>query len=200
MSELIQHLLSLLTSESDPVKQSEYIVQLRRQGVANVEIAKLLQKSPAQISHIARINRLPEIVIDAYYSRMLSLTHLYIISRLHHEGQIQIVFEQVMAETLSTQATDRLVREKLNSIDDVGEYVDRDTLKKHHEQMSQLGLEVSVLQTRTRLKYTLEIAANAQKTSGVLKKIMHAMQKYEPQEVEPVMTKPASQTDSSEDW
>lgn len=199
MSELIQHLLSLLRAESDPIKQSEYIVKLRRQGVANVEIAKLMQKSPAQVSHIARINRLPEIIIDAYYSRMLSLTHLYIISRLHHEGQMQIVFEQIMAGTLSTQETDRLVREKLHSIDDVGDYVNRDTLKMHNEYMNAHGLQVSVLQTRTRFKYTIEASGNAEKTSALLQGIMRVMQQFEPQEGGSAEKTHALQTDSPED-
>jgi transcriptional regulator with XRE-family HTH domain len=100
MSELIQHLLTSLSSEQDPVKQAEYIVQLRRQGIANLEIAKLLGKTPSQISHIARINKLPDIVLDAYYSKMLSVTHLYILSRLRFEAPMRQVFEKVMASRL----------------------------------------------------------------------------------------------------
>jgi transcriptional regulator with XRE-family HTH domain len=184
MSELIQHLLTSLSSEQDPVKQAEYIVQLRRQGIANLEIAKLLGKTPSQISHIARINKLPDIVLDAYYSKMLSVTHLYILSRLRFEAPMRQVFEKVMAGGLSTQETDRLVREKLHDVTDAGEYVDSDLVATHIATLQLRGVGVHVIQTRTRLKYTVEVRGNVVLTSRALEEVMRVMQTYEPFENE----------------
>lgn len=182
MSELIQQLFLLLSTETDPVKQSEYIVQLRRQGVANTEIARRMEKTPSQVSHIARINKLPEMVLDAYYSRMLSVTHLYILSRLHFESHMKSIFEQVMAKDLSTQETDRLVREKMHDVTDAGEYLDPDMIRAHIAMMQVRGLQVKVIQTRTRVKYVVEAKGNVAHTSTLLEEIMHAQEHYEPKE------------------
>ena len=153
-------------------------MQLRRQGVANTEIARRMEKTPSQVSHIARINKLPEMVLDAYYSRMLSVTHLYILSRLHFESHMKSIFEQVMAKDLSTQETDRLVREKLHDVTDAGEYVDSDVVHAHRARMQEHGLQVKVVQTRTRVKYTVEAIGNVAHTSALLEKVMRAQEHF----------------------
>lgn len=154
-------------------------MQLRRQGVANTEIARRMGKTPSQVSHIARINKLPEMVLDAYYSRMLSVTHLYILSRLHFESHMKSIFEQVMARDLSTQETDRLVREKLHDVTDAGQYMDPDMIRAHIAMMQVRGLHVKVIQTRTRFKYIVEAKGNVAHTSALLEEVMHAQEHFE---------------------
>lgn len=58
------------------------------------DIAELLEIKPSYISHYLRLNKLPEIIIDGYYSNQVSASHLFIIARLHDYVTMMTVYEQ----------------------------------------------------------------------------------------------------------
>jgi hypothetical protein len=87
------------------------------------KLSETMGLKPAYLCHILRLNRLPEIVIDGYYAKNISLSHLFIISRLSSEEQIITAYEQVLSHNLTVLQTEELIREQLHQIKTSGSYL-----------------------------------------------------------------------------
>ncbi len=176
MSELVTYLLQQLQSESDPIKQAGLIAQLRRQGVATKQIASIMNVHSVQVSQLARLNNLPEIVLDGYYSKLLTLSHLIFLSRLKNDEKVMYAYEQILAQNLSALATERLVRELLYQIKTVGHRYDARLMAQVQSVLEKKGTSMRVIQSRIGAKIVLEKKGNMQDTTAWIQNVMEAMQ------------------------
>jgi hypothetical protein len=169
MSELIPYLLEQLRSENDPIQQSALIAQLKRQGVATKAIAQLMKVSPVHVSQLLRINKLPEMVLDGYYSKLVSLSHLIFLSRLRDDVMIERAYEQVLAGELSALATEQLVRELLYGIKTDQEQFDHAGIIQLQQMFEERGVSLTVVQTRIGARVQLQMkGATAQTTPWLM--------------------------------
>src|SRR3989338_3922033 len=111
MSDQEDLLLQSLHKTEDPISRASILKNLHsRHGVSTKQLAKEMSVSEPYISSLMRLLKLPDLVIDGYYSKQISQTHLLVLSRLDMESQVTRAYEEVLTHNLSTVATDDLVR------------------------------------------------------------------------------------------
>lgn len=167
-----------ILQEKDIFKKAQLIKQLKEQdGMRLIDISKGLRLKPSYISHILRLNKLPALVIDGYYSNTVSPTHLYVIARLKTQEQMIAAYEHVLAHNLAVQDTEMLVRSVLYGVKGIGEYLNQDEKRVFEVGMRQLGIDAKIVQSRVRSKITLEMKGDLLKTSVIMKDIMQLLQR-----------------------
>lgn len=179
MDQEIDSVFTQINDSQDYFQKAKLILFLKRdKGVRVNEISKKIRLKPSYISHILRLNHLPELVKDGYYSKFISISHLFIVSRLKTDKQMIEVYEKILSENLSTQQTESMVREILYQLKDRGEYLS-------HEERSEFSknyngtdaIRTQIIQSRLRGKLIIEIKGNLEKTSEELRKIMDLLRK-----------------------
>lgn len=173
-SDLLHDKINEIKSEKNPLRQARLISDLRKLNlISNVKLAELLGVKPSHLSHLIRILRLPEIVLDGYASRLLSLTHLIIMSRVTDTDKLVALYEEVLSKSLTIAQTEHRVREILYQVDSHGEYLSTDSLHKYEERLaSALGAgNVKIIQTRIQCRIIIEMPGNLEITTKYLEDI-----------------------------
>lgn len=175
MSKDLSHIIDQIRHSQDVFEKARLMEYLKQEeGVRVVELAAELDMKPTYVSHFLRLNRLPIILVDGYYGKMVSTSHLFIIARLpDHESMIE-VYEQVLERSLSSAQTEELVREALYQINDDGTHrLSGVEIKRMEQEISRsLGEgHVKIIQTRIRCKLQIEVNGDLESTSRVLRKM-----------------------------
>ena len=166
-------------SESDHFKKSNILHKLSKElNVKFEEIGKNVNLSPSYISHIMRLKKLPDLIIDGYYSNLISITHLYIISRLLNPKEMIEVYEVVLTKNLTTIDTEYIVRQKLYGIKAEGTFMLDEEKKQISDKLKNLlGSEVKIIQSRIKSKLIVEIKGSLKETTEKLKKFIELLNK-----------------------
>jgi hypothetical protein len=174
MDEETKRIIEQAKLEKDVLSKARLLQYLRREkNIPLVQLAKILSLNPSYICHLLRLLRLPELVIDGYYSKLVSLSHLMTVSRLKNKEDMVVVYETILANNLTVAQTDNLVREKIFRIKTAGDRIDKEIKKKIEEGFKKIdnNLQTKIGQTRIQARVELKIKGNMTKTSEVLKKI-----------------------------
>lgn len=168
-----QELLDLLINENDVIRKARIVSQLRSDNKVSLqEIAKSLNKHVSYISHIVRILKIPQLVIDAYYSGQISATHLMIISRLQSDKQMVEAHEEILRNNLTVLETEMLIRKLKYDVETDSEALSSDELVlKSKSIQNKLEARVVFYQSRVKGKIILEKRGKTKDTSAFLKKI-----------------------------
>lgn len=179
MSEEIKKLYEDFKNEKDHFIKSNILHKLSKElDIKLAEISKNVNLSPSYISHIMRLKKLPDLIIDGYYSNLISITHLYIISRLLNPKEMIEVYEVVLTKNLTTIDTEYIVRQKLYGIKAEGAYMLDDEKRQISDKLKNLlGGEVKIIQSRIKSKLLVEIKGNLKETTEKLKKLMDFLNK-----------------------
>lgn len=178
MGDEIKQLFEQFLQEKDVFKKAQILTILKRdKEVRIVEMAKHLNMKPSYISHILRLHKLPAMVVDGYYSKAISPTHLYVLARLQNHQQMQTAYEHVLANNLSVFDTEILVRTVLYGINSVGEYVSVDEVRVFMVQMKKIGVDAKIIQSRIRSKLVLEMKGDLLTSSVKLREMMKLLTK-----------------------
>ncbi len=163
-----------IKSETDLFKKAKLILSLRKEKqIPLVDIAKALDLTPSYLSHILRLNKLPELIVDGYYSQQISISQLFIISRLKDVNDMFEVYESVLVNNLTALQTQDLVREKLYKIKNEGEHIPKEKIDEFIKSLSKNGsTKVNIIQTRIRGKLVIEIKGSLSETTQELKRLM----------------------------
>lgn len=160
--------------EKDPFKKAQLIKSvIKNDGVKMKDVARHIDKTSSYICHLLRLLRLPTIVTDGYYSRTVSLSHLFIISRLKEQKEVIDAYEKVLVHNYTIQQLEECVREKLYNIRSVGERIDDRTLQRIESLFKSIDSDimVSIVQTRIRASLIVRLKGTMKKTSVVLRAI-----------------------------
>lgn len=174
MHDKIDEVVEKIKKEDDIFSRARLVGHLLKdKKVKVVDLAKKLGINSSYVCHINRLNRLPDIIIDAYYSKLVSVSHLFLISRIRDFKSMVEVYEKILSHGLSIQATENLLREYLYGIKPKGGYLqDKDRIKLEAGIGKQFeGINAKILQTRVYSKLTIEIKGNLDKTSKILKEL-----------------------------
>ena len=119
------------------------------------DLAAALGLKPSYLCHVMRLNKLSEIIMDGYYSKLISMSHLFVISLLQSQTDIMDIYEIVLRDSLTVLQTEELVRGKLHAVTSEGEYVDKNKIEKCKLKMKEIyNAQVKAVQTRTKTKST----------------------------------------------
>ncbi len=164
-----------LLAESDPLVKAALLQNLHvNLKVPTKDLAVFLKVSEPYISSMMRLLKLPELVIDGYYAKIIKLTHLLVLSRLDNPDDAKKAYEEVLMKNLSTQATDDLVRRYKYSISsDVKGRIEADIIESIVNSVYAIDPNaiVKVIQTRIRAKIVIEKSGEIAQTSKLIQKI-----------------------------
>lgn len=144
--------------ESDYFGKTKLINFLIHQKHIKVkDLAVALALKPSYLCHIMRLNKLSEIIMDGYYSKLISMSHLFVLSLLHSQEDIMNVYEIVLRDGLTVLQTEELVREKLHGIRAGGSYVEESKIQNLKSKLKEdFGADTKVTQTRLKTKLLIE--------------------------------------------
>jgi hypothetical protein len=174
MDEESKKIIDQIKSETDVFNKAKLLNFLKKEkDFSVINLANYLGMTPGYVCHFLRLLRLPEIVVDGYYSKTISLSHLLIISRLKIKEEMIAAYEEVLSKSLNTGKTEELVREKLFHLKSLGKRIDQQTREKIIEKFKKIDkdLQTKIVQTRVRTQVILTMKGDYKRTTEVLKKL-----------------------------
>lgn len=162
-------------SEKDIFEKAKIVKFLIREKNYKVkEIAEKIGVSSSYICHLERILNLPEMIIDGYYSKLISISHLFLLSRIKNTDILIKVYEKILSDNLTIQQTDNLIREELYQVLNKGDYLKKEEKENLISKFNQKfpGVFLKIIQTKKHGKILINIKGNLEKTSKLIKKII----------------------------
>lgn len=170
----IQDIIDRIRNETDPFSKARLLYHVTKEKNIRVkDLAQLLSTSSAYLCNLMRIRLLPDIVVDGFYSKNVSLTHLLVLSRLKDVNSMVSVYEIILQNSLPVAGVEELVRAKLYGISSNGNRINQEEIKKIDEVFKKIDSDIGVSVTQTRVKATVKLVSkgNFAKTSQILKKL-----------------------------
>lgn len=172
----IDKLIDTLKEEKNPIAAGKVLYRLtKKEGVQLKKIARILNKKESALSHLIRLNKLPEAIIDGYLSKVISLSHLYVISRLDDQELMMEVYEKVLSQNLNVIQTEILVRQKKYQILTQGKYFDSQKLDTLKKTLKKHNIEFEVIQSQVKTKIILVFKGNLEKGGKFLNKFFQSL-------------------------
>lgn len=170
----IDKIIVQIKNETDVFNKARLIDFLRRKkDIPLKTISEKLKLKPQYLAQIMRLIRIPEIIVDGFYSQLVSLSHLFILARIKDPKKMVKLYEKILTKNLKTSQTEALVREILYGI--------KTTVNRLTEQEKLILIEnitrgnkdikVLITQTRIKSKIIIEIKSDLDKASNLLKKL-----------------------------
>ncbi|GAB4219291.1 MAG: hypothetical protein Fur009_4730 [Candidatus Microgenomates bacterium] len=174
----MDELIEKYKKETDIFNKARIIKYLiKDKGLKVKDISEKIEVSSSYICHLERILKLPEVVIDGYYSKLITISHLFLLSRIDDENKLINIYEKILVNNLTLAQIEDLIREELYQIKNKGDFLTKDEKenlrKKFKDNIKNATL--GIVQTRTRGKILIEIKDNLEKTSKLIKKLISAM-------------------------
>ncbi|MFA6081777.1 MAG: hypothetical protein WC741_05275 [Patescibacteria group bacterium] len=178
MIEDITSLLNQIKTDKDIFQKSkllEYII--KEKNLRIIDLANKIGYKSSYICHLLRLKKIPEVVIDGYYSKSISSSHIYILSRLSDKKQMIDLYEKILGENFTVKQTESAVRNYLYQIKSIGKYINKEnvdkSIKKIKEKFPELNIQV--IQTRIRGRVILEIKGDLETSSKVIKLVLEKL-------------------------
>lgn len=142
-----------------------------------IDLAKALLMTSSYICHLNRLNNLPEAIVDGYYSRLINISHLFLLSRIRDGKKLMAVYEKILSYNLTIRQTEDLINEIVHEIRSGGAYMRTDEKNKLKEKLEKKfpEIEASIIQTRSRVRINLLVKGSLENTSKMIKKIFSGL-------------------------
>ncbi len=178
MNNEIEKIIRQINQEEDVFNRAKlinYLIQEKQLRI--VELGKKLKIKPSYICHLLRLNRLPPVIIDGYYSKLISVSHLFVISRIKDKKKLLQVYEKILAENLTVAATEEVVRQILHNVKSEGDSLSYEERLKLIEKLKSKwqNLDLKIVQTRIKGKLIFEVKGSLKETSLTIKKILEKL-------------------------
>lgn len=168
----LAHIILLFETEQDPFKRARILKEYHEdKGVRIIDLSNALKMGSAYLCHLLRLNKLPEIVVDGYYSHLVTVSHLFIVSRLKTKEEMEKAYETILAKGLTITGTEALIREMMYEVKtDTGSYLNPEEKQKRIDQITKgdSAVSVQIIQTRIKNKLVIEIKGNLKDASAKL--------------------------------
>jgi len=171
MNEQIEVIIGQISQETDVFNKARLIKYLIKEHQLRViDLEKKLNLKSSYICHLLRLNDLPPLVIDGYYSGLISLSHLFVLSRLKDEQKLINLYEKVLSDNLTVAQTEEALREVLYQIKTKGEYLKKEEIEKLTNKLKKIfpNLKIKLTQTRIKGKLIFEIKDNLEGSSKAI--------------------------------
>jgi len=178
MNSDIENLISNIKKEEDIFSKSKQIAYLlKEKNFKIIDLAKELNFTSSYICHLLRLNKLPDIIVDSYYSKSINISHLFILSRINDKEKMLEAFEEILKRSLTVIQTEELVRDYLYGIKTKGnhlrENVKEEIIKKFLEKYP--DAKIKIVQTRVKGKIVIEIKGDLTTTSKAISDITNQL-------------------------
>lgn len=178
MIQNITPLLKQIKEDKDIFQKSrllEYLIKEKNLRV--IDLANKIGYKSSYICHLLRLKKIPEVVVDGYYSKSISSSHIFILSRLNDKKQMIELYEKILGENFTVKQTENEVRNYLYQIKSIGKYINKETVEKLTKKIKEKYPEliVEIIQTRIKGKVTFEIKGDLEKSSKMLRQILERL-------------------------
>jgi len=174
----ISSLLAQIKDEKDIFQKARLINYiLKEKKLRIIDLSKKIGFKSSYICHLLRLKKIPEVVVDGYYSKSISSSHIYILSRLNNTKQMIELYEKILGENYSVKQTEEAVRDYLYQVKSVGKYINKENIEKQTKKIKEKfpELNIQIIQTRIRGRVVLEIKGDLEKSSKILKQILEKL-------------------------
>lgn len=180
MVEDVSLFIQQIKDETDFFSKAKLIrFLIDKKGIRISEIAKKIGIQASYVCHILRLNHIPELIIDGYYSKMISLSHLFVISRIKDQQKMIEVYEQILQSGLTVFQTEEKVRDILHQTKTKGSYLSHEVKKELidslHTQFPQI--QVTLHQTRIKSILKIKMKGSLDATTPMIHKLVEKLMK-----------------------
>lgn len=175
-----EKIIQQIKEEKDIFNKARLINYLVKEKELKIkDLAEKLSLKPSYLCHLLRLNNLPPLVIDGFYNKQISLSHLFVISRLKDQKKIVNLYEKVLANNLTVVQTEEKLREILYQIKNEGNFFPIKEIKILEEKIKNEfpKVKIKLIQTRIKAKLIFELKDSLKNTSYFLKKIINKLTK-----------------------
>lgn len=153
----------------------EYLI--KEKNLRILDLANMIGYKSSYICHLLRLKKIPEIVVDGYYSKSISSSHIFILSRLNDKKQMIKLYEKILGENFTVKQTENEVRNYLYQVKSIGKYIKREDVEKLTKKVKEKypELNIEIVQTRIKGRATLEIKGDLEKSSKYIKSVMEKL-------------------------
>ena len=174
----ITSLLNQIKTDKDIFQKSrliDYII--KEKNLRIIDLAQKIGYKPSYICHLLRLKKVPEAVIDGYYSKSISSSHIYILSRLKNKKQMIELYEKILGENFSVKQTENEVRNYLYQVKSIGKYIRQEDVEKLTKKIKEKYPEINIeiIQTRIKGKIILEVKGDLETTSKTIKHVLEKL-------------------------
>lgn len=178
MIEDIASLLDQIKVDKDIFQKSkllDYII--KEKNLRIVDLANKIGFKPSYICHLLRLKKIPEVVVDGYYSKTISSSHIYILSRLNDKKQMIQLYEKILGQDYTVKQTENAVRNYLYQVKSIGKYINKENAEKLTQKIKEKfpELNTQIIQTRIRGRIIFEIKGDLETSSKLLKQILEKL-------------------------
>lgn len=174
----ITSLLNQIKADKDIFQKSRLIGYIiKEKNLRIVDLANKIGYKPSYICHLLRLKKIPDVVIDGYYSKSISSSHIYILSRLNDKKQMIELYEKILGENYTVKQTESAVRNYLYQIKSIGKYINKESTEKLTQKIKEKypELNVQIIQTRIKGKITFEIKGDLETSSKTIKQVLEKL-------------------------
>ncbi len=171
MDEETKKILDDFKKEEDPFKKASNLHYLKiNKKIRIKDLSESLDLKAAYVCHLLRLLKLPEIIRDGYYTKTVSLSHLFIVARLKSHEDMIVAYEKILSENMTAVQTEGLVREMLYDVKIGGDYVAKNVIVELNDALNLLGHTYSakIIQTRVRGRVSIEVKGGLEETTPAL--------------------------------
>ena len=174
----ITPLLKQIREDRDIFQKSrllEYLI--REKNLRVIDLAEKTGYKSSYICHLLRLKKIPEVVVDGYYSKSISSSHIFILSRLNDKKQMIELYEKILGENFTVKQTENEVRNYLYQVKSVGKYIRQEDVEKLTMKVKEKypEIDIEIIQTRIKGRVILEVKGDLEKSSKNIKLIMEKL-------------------------
>ncbi|MGB9707631.1 MAG: hypothetical protein ACPL1D_02665 [Microgenomates group bacterium] len=174
----VEKIILQIKEEKDIFNKARLIQYLiKDKDIRIKDLSTKLGLKPSYLCHLIRLNKLPPLIIDGYYSNLISLSHLLILSRLDDKKKMAEVYEKILSDNLTVSQTEEIIRDILYQVKDNGTYLPKQKLELLLEKIKKKfpNIRIKVIQTRIKGKLIIEIKDNLKNSSSFLEKLLNKL-------------------------
>jgi ParB family transcriptional regulator, chromosome partitioning protein len=174
----ITPILNQIKEEKDIFQKSrllEYLINEKNQRVT--DLAKETGYQSSYICHLLRLKKIPDVLIDGYYSKSISSSHIFIISRLNEKKQMIELYEKILSENYTVKQTEEAVRKYLYQVKSIGKYIKEEDKERLTKKIKKIypDFNISIIQTRIKGKVIFEVKGDLETTSKVIRHVLEKL-------------------------
>src|SRR3972149_9229386 len=163
----ITPLLKQIKEDKDIFQKSrllEYII--KEKNLRIIDLANKIGCKSSYICHLLRLKKIPDVVIDGYYSKSISSSHIHILSRLNDKKQMINLYEKILGENYTVKQTESAVRDYLYQVKSIGKYINKENAEKLTQKIKEKfpELNIQIIQTRIRGRIVFEVKGDLEKS------------------------------------
>ena len=153
----------------------EYLMKEKKLRI--IDLANKIGYKPSYICHLLRLKKIPDVLVDGYYSKTISSSHIYVLSRLNDVKQMINLYEKILGENYTVKQTETAVREYLYQVKSVGKYISKEISEKFIKKIKESypGLNIQIVQTRIKGRILMEIKGDLETSSKTIKHLLEKL-------------------------